>query len=347
MAMKGLLWKEWTQNRWYFLLAFLALGLQPSWGALNYGINQQGNIAIAWAFGIKQILVAGSSAMETTAMVVAVFLAALMLTGERGNGLNYLVTTPVSRREIIISKFIGGSLALIIIMFLISLSFIVAIKWYPAGYKVSEVINWSVITTLALLCLFSLGLWVASFTQGIVIVTLITAVIMALPWIFISMATQVYGQYYLLSASLELKLRYLQTYFFIPNYISREGYFIASSHGGLITGGANAPFYPLEITVLVLISGFCLWGAIKMLERNPLESPGEILLWGSFRQIGMILIALLNAILWAAKIASTPGWYVVYFFALWLGIYFLLYAVSWAGGWLIGKAGLDFRNYRG
>lgn len=91
MAMKGLLWKEWMQNRWYFLLAFTALGMQFSWGALKYGVNQQGNIAAAWAIGVKQILSAGSSAMETTAMVVAVLLAALMLAGERGNGLQTLL----------------------------------------------------------------------------------------------------------------------------------------------------------------------------------------------------------------------------------------------------------------
>ncbi len=348
MKIKSLLWKEWRQNRWYFLMAFLVIALQSSWGALTYyGVNQQAGVAAACAVAVGQILAPGSSAMETTAMVAAVFMAALLLAGERGSSLNYLVTTPVSRREIVISKFISGNVALITIMFIVSLFFIWAIKWYPAEYSVVEVINWSIVTTMALSCLFSLSLWVASFTQGVMISTLITAVIMALPWLLISMVTQVYRQYYQLSASLEIKLRYLQTYLFIPSYISRDGYFMGNRNEELATAGANAPFYPLEIIALALITGLCLWGAIKMLERNPLECRGEILLGGSFRQIGMILIALLNAILWAAELAPTPAWYVVYFFALWLGIYLLLYAIAWGGGWLIGKVGLDFRNYRG
>lgn len=331
-----MLWKEWTQNRWYFLLAFLAISLESIVVPIINWIYQPGDNANAWSVGIKNILATGSSATETTAMVATVLLAALMLAGERGGTLNYLVTAPVSRRDIIISKFISGCLAVITIMCIISLFFIVGQEVRPAQYTIAEVIDWGVITTAALLCLFSLALLVASFTRGTLISALITTVIMGFPWMLLSISRQVFSQFCTFSMQLKTNLQFLETYIFIPNYISREGRLI--SDGGLHFDRLK-PDYPLEITFLLLVSGLCLWGAITLFEKNHLERQGEILLFGSFKHIAILLMSLLYALLWAGEAAATAVLYLIYFPAMWLGLYLLIYAAVWLLGWLPWKLG--------
>ena len=324
---------EWHQYRWYFSRALLVIGLETILSPLIIWIFGLGDSAVAWSVNIKDILASGFSFTEIAATVTAVFLAALMLAGERGGTLNYLVTTPVSRREIIIAKFINGNLAILAIMSVISLFLMVAQAIQPAQYTMREVFEWAIITTATLICIFSLALLVASFCQGIWSSALITAFIMALPWMLLTIAAQVSSKFYTLSSGIELKLRYLATYLYIPDYISREGRYIQDFYGNVSIDRVN-PDYPLEITLLLLISGLCFWLAIKVFEKNPLERRGEILLVGNFKQIAMILISLLSAILWAGEMASSPAAYLLYFPILWLGLYLVMYAGARVIGWL-------------
>lgn len=333
MKIKGLLWKEWHQYRWYFVLALVLISAEPILTPLSIQIGKLSNSAYAWSVGIKHILATGFSTTETTLMVGVVLLAALMLAGERGGTLNYLVTAPVSRRQIIISKFISGSLAIIAIMSVISLFFVAAQELQPALYSVQEVLNWAVITTGALLCLFSLTLLAASFCQGILSSALITMLIVGLPGILISIASQVLRQLGTLSAGMELKLRYLGTYLFIPDYISRDGRYIWDSNGNLVIDRVN-PDYPLEIILLLLAAGLCLWLAIKAFEKNPLERQGEILLFGNFKQVGMVFISFLTAMIWAGERAFSPASFLLYFPIMWLGLYLVMTAVARVIAWL-------------
>jgi ABC-type transport system involved in multi-copper enzyme maturation permease subunit len=336
MRLKALLWIEWRQYRWYFALAFLAISPgSVIWPAAIW-INRPDSDA--WSVGIKSILATGSSTTETAAMAAAVLLAALMLAGERGGALNYLVAAPVSRREIIISKFISGWLAIITMMSVISLFFIVGQELRPGQYSIPEVMDWAVITTVALLCLFSLALLVASFTRGTLASALIATVVTGLPWILITIAGQVFSRFYTFSSQFEIKLQFLETYLFIPNYISRDGRLI--SNGGLLIDRVK-PDYPLEITVLLLVSGLCLWGAMVLFEKNHLERRGEILLFGSFKHIAIMLISLLYALLWAGETAATAVLYLVYFPVMWLGSYLFIYATVWLLGWLAWKLGAN------
>ncbi len=335
MGIKGLLWTEWQQYRWYYIRAFLVIGLEPILEPVINWIYMPGSSAVAWSLGIKNILAAGFSFTEIAIMITALFLAVLMLAGERSGSLIYLVTTPVSRREIIIAKFIGGNLGLTAIMSLISLFMVAAQALQPALYTMQEVLDWAVITTVALLCMFSLALLVASFCQGIFSSALTTALIVGLPWMLISVASQVIRKFYKLSSGLELKLRYLETYLYIPDYISRDGRYIQVSNSHVIIDRVNLD-YPLEMTLLLLATGFFLWLAIKVFEINPLERRGEILLFGNFKQIAMIFISLLTAILWAGDLASSPASYLLYFPILWLGLYLAMYVGVWVIGWLAG-----------
>lgn len=336
MTIKGLLWKEWRQYRWYFLLAFLAISLESICVLIINWIYRPGDSADAWSVGIKNILASGFSTTETIAMVATVLLAALMLAGEREGSLYYLVTAPVSRKDIIISKFICGWLAIITIMSIISLFFIAVQVLRPAQYSIAEVMDWWLITTVALLALFSLALLVASFTRGVLPSALITAVITGLPAMLITIFRQVYSQFYTFSIQFENNLRLLETYIFIPHYISREGRSISTS--GMIINRLK-PDYPLEITLLLLISALCLWGAIKSFEKNPLERRGEILLFGNFKHIAILFVSMLYAMLWAGEVAPNAVLYLIYFPAMWVVIYLLIYAAVWLSGWLAWRLG--------
>ena len=331
-AMKGLLWKEWRQYYKYFLLAFIVFGLEPVLVPITYWVYRSGR-ADAWSDGIKTILATGSSTTEAVAIIAVIVLAALMLAGERGSGLNYLVSTPVSRRQIITAKYIVGSLAVLAIMLLISLFLIVAGKVLPAQYSAQEVIQWAVLTTAALLCIFSLALLVASFSGGILSSIIFAHIIVGLPWMLVSLTLYVFRQFYTVSAALELKARYIITYLFIPDYISRDGRYIWSGNSSQFIDRV-IPDYPLEITLLLLAALLFFWLAIKIFEKNPLERQGELLLFGNFKKIGAIFLSFLSALGWAGDMASSLTSFLAYFLVMWLGIYLALVALIRGIAWL-------------
>ena len=328
-AMKGLLWKEWRQYYWSFILAFIVIGLEPVLVPITYWVYRTD----AWSHGIKGILATGSSTTETIAMIAVIVLAALMLAGERGSGLNYLVSTPVSRRQIITAKYIVGSLGILAIMLIISLFLIVSGKVLPAQYSTQEVIQWATLTTAALLCLFSLALLVASFSGGILSSVLFTAIIMGLPWMLVSLTMYVFRQFCTVSTALELKARYIVTYIFIPDYITRDGRHIWNSNSNQFIDRV-APDYPLEIIALLLASLLFFWLAINIFEKNPLERQGELLLFGNFKQIGELFISFLSALGWAGDMASSLTSFLAYFLVMWLGIYLALVALMRVIAWL-------------
>lgn len=332
-AMKGLLWKEWRQYNKIFLLALIIIGLDPVLVPITYWVYRTSSRADAWSHGIKNILATGSSTTEAIAIITVIVLAALMLAGERGSGLNYLVSTPVSRRQIITAKYIVGSLAVLAIMLLISLFLIVAGKVLPAQYIAQEVIQWAVLTTAALLCIFSLALLMASFSGGIVSSIIFAHIIVGLPWMLVSLTLYVFRQFYTVSAALELKARYIITYLFIPDYISRDGRYIWSGNGSQFIDRV-IPDYPLEITLLLLAALLFFWLAIKIFEKNPLERQGELLLFGNFKQIGAIFISFVSALGWAGDVASSLTSFLAYFPVMWLGIYLALVALMRVIAWL-------------
>lgn len=332
-AMKGLLWKEWRQYYWSFILAFIVIGLEPVMAPITYWVYHTGNRADAWSDGIKAILATGFSTTEMVAIIAVIVLAALMLAGERGSGLNYLVSTPVSRREIITAKYIVGSLGILAIMLFITLFLLVAGQLLPAQYSAQEVIQWATLTTAALLCLFSLALLVASFSGGILSSVLFTAIIMGLPWMLVSLTMYVFRQFCTVSTALELKARYIVTYIFIPDYITRDGRHIWNSNSNQFIDRV-APDYPLEIIALLLASLLFFWLAINIFEKNPLERQGELLLFGNFKQIGAIFISFVSALGWAGDVASSLTSFLVYFPVMWLGIYLALVALMRIIAWL-------------
>lgn len=332
-AMKGLLWKEWRQYYWSFALAFIVIALEPVLVPITYWIYRTGNRADAWSDGIKAILAAGGSTTEAIAIIAVIVLAALMLAGERGSGLNYLVSTPVSRRQIITAKYIVGSLGILAIMLFISLFLIVAGQVLPAQYTAQELIQWAVPTTAALLCLFSLALLVASFSGGILSSIIFAHIIMGLPWILVSLTLQVFRQFCQISSALEVKARYIETYLFIPDYITRDGRYIWSGNSNQFIDRV-IPDYPVEITLLLLASFLFFWLAIKIFEKNPLERQGELLLFGNFKQIGAIFLSFLMALGWAGDVASSLASFLAYFLVMGLGIYLALVALMRVIAWL-------------
>lgn len=333
-VMRALLWKEWRQYGWSFLLAFIVISLEPVLVPISYWIYRVGDRADAWSYGIKAILATGSSTTETTSMIVAVLLASVMLAGERGSGLNYLVSTPVSRRQIIEAKFISGSLALIAIMSVIILFLLIAGHLLPAQYSTQEVILWAVLTTAALLCLFSLALLVASFSRGILSSALFTAIIMALPWMLVSYTMYVMRQFYQVSATVELKARYIATYLFIPDYISRDGRYIWNSNSNLVIDRVT-PDYPLEVAFMLLAALLFLGLTIKIFEKNPLEREGELLLFGNFKQIGLMFFSFVGAMGWAGEVGTSLLSFLAYFLIMWLGIYLAMVIIIRIIAWVL------------
>ncbi len=120
---KGLLWKEWQQNRMYFLAAFLIMSYDPLIKPLGYGIKDllgadAGRYTLAHALGNINGLFYASyhNTFEQMGMYIVILLGVIILVQERPGSLNYLVSTPVSRTEIITAKFLTGSAAITVII---------------------------------------------------------------------------------------------------------------------------------------------------------------------------------------------------------------------------------------
>lgn len=329
MLNQGLLWKEWVQYRWYFLLAFIIIGLDPVVLPIIMWILQGSGKVVSlapdvWSNGIKHMLGTGGSNPESWAMIAVVILAAVMLGGERGSSLNYLVTTPVSRCQIIEAKFMVGGGAIIAMMLLLTLFMLAAPHFYPARYTSHEVVLWALLTTAALLCLFSLALLTAAFSGGVLSSALFTAIIMGLPWLLVSLLLHIISRFCQISSTLAIKARYI-TYLFIPDYITRDGRYI--SYGDQVLD-RTIPDYPLEITILLAACLLFFALARQIFARNPLEKQGELLLFGNFKHIGQISLSFLMALAWAGEVASSGAWFWFYLAVMWLGLY-LAIAVIW------------------
>lgn len=307
----GLLWKEWKQHQYVFCLFFLLLFLEPLGSpAIAQAFSPQLGIMHGpgynpWITTINGIIQTGVSYMEFIGIIAVVFLAAIMVAGERGKGLNFLVTAPVSRRQILLAKWLTGNLTILITMVLLFIYMVILHALYPADLAMNELTSWAGRTTALLLCLFSLAIFSACLCTGVLYSAMMTAFFLMLP--FLSNIILIPVNKYALLSSHQVKqifewLGYFNIIVFVWN-------------------GENV--YPLLLTIplLLIASLLFLILAIRAFENNPLERSGEVLLSGNFKKMGRWLMVYLFAPPFAAELADTMGWFILYTVLIAIGIY--------------------------
>lgn len=336
---RGLIWKEWRYSRWYFLLLFLSVMVEPVlFPLLVRSFGQESFLAglSPWAHSVKFIIAKGTSTLEVTAMIAVVLLAALMMAGERNNGLKFLASTPVSREQILMAKWLTGSLAILACMVGVALYMLGVVAVEPAAAAFSQVLTWWGLTSAALLCLFSLALMTAALFNGVLYSALLTPVILILPVWIMALGMDLLKKFGLLAVGSWEQAYRLVNYLFFPAYIMGEGWGVELE---LMGGGG----YLLAIFLLLLASWLLMRLAVYFFTRNPLERPGEMLLCGNSKQWVRIILAFLLAPAPASERSGSLGGFLLYFILFWLVVYVglgLLWRImAWMGLYREGEVG--------
>jgi ABC-type transport system involved in multi-copper enzyme maturation permease subunit len=304
---RGLLWKEWRINRLYFLIAFLLMSYDLIIKTVGYGLkgilvaDTAANGAAAW-FGntaSNMLAVSYHNSLEQTGIYVSLLLGVIILMQERSGSLNYLVTTPVTRQEIIIAKFVAGSTFLLGLMFINAAFMAVASLLFGVSISAILIIKWAVLTTAAFIALFSLGLLVATFTghylSGVVLAFLVAGFPQILSAMLVNDNTQkIFG----LSPDWAEKIEGFISLFVLSDYITRN------QDAGTILQ-RFPPNYLTETLFLILITALLLLAAVRIFSRNPLENQGQMFIFDNAYHYAQILVAAIIAVGHAQSKAST------------------------------------------
>ncbi len=312
----GLLWKEWRQHRFLFMLLFLAMMLELLFSQLyvqNFLSNQNtaySNLRMP-ILVIKTILQNGMSFTEIIAVIAVVLLAAIMMGAERGQSLNYLASTAVSRRQILAAKWLLGNLFIMFCMFGLFLYMYVISILNPLEVPVNLLLLWSLRMTVAMLFLFSLALLSACIFSSILYSTVFTGFFLLLPSLLSYIIVYPLSKYHVLSAMQANQVNQWSNTLDIMAYIS--------ANRGIEVSNGLIPWVTTIILPIAII--FCLLLAMRLFEHNPLERNGEVLLSGNSKEIGRLVLTILLAPLWATNLAGSWSLFLIYLVLLTAAIY--------------------------
>lgn len=313
----GLLWKEWRQHRYLWILFFSLIMLQPVFVPLfirvfalpNRIIAESGLSPSAWV--LKAIIQNGACFMEQTAVIAVVLLATIMLGAERGSSLNYLASTAVSRRQILAAKWLLGNLGILVCMSALLL-YMVAISTINSGIiPLSLLLLWSVRTTLVLLALFSLALLSACIFSSILYSAVFTGFFLMLPVLLTSIIVFPLTKFHVLTVAQASQVNQWLNYLNIIEYISADG-----------AAGLNNTGYLLgSMFVLLLADLLFLLMAMRLFDRNPLERSGEVFLSGNSKEKGRLGLAIFLSPLLACNMADSWPQFLICLLLLFIAIY--------------------------
>lgn len=328
--MKGLLEKEWRQNRGYFLATLLVITYAPVFKSILHLFQGAASIG-QWEQELDYVLLAASVArplaytglLEWLPVTGAVLLGIIILGEERRGSLIYLVSMPVSRRQIILAKFFPGTAAIILSMlvnglFLVSLDLV-----HPMAYNSIDVLNWVLLTGATCVCCFTMALMVSTFTSGILAAGVVWYFLSFLPGIGTGIIEGIGARYFAVAESVSIKLYKLGSYLNLSDYITHSSRHITSvkhySNWLTISIGANSglgPDYVLESSLLFLGVLSFLVLAVVIFERVSLQTGGLVFASSTARKTGITIVALFISYLLVFPRSKTLLMFIFYFILL-------------------------------
>lgn len=332
----GLLWKEWRQFRWHWLLFFGLVMLEPVFDSLfiqffafrNRVPNESGLSPEGWV--LKSILGSGFSTMEQIAVMGVVLLAAIMLGTERGGSLNYLASAAVSRRQILAAKWLLGHLGILVGMLALLLGMAAIGAVNDGMIPLSAVLWWWVRTTMIMLVLFSLALLSACIFASILYSVVFTGFFLGLPLWLTGIVVLPLTKFQVLTEAQSTLAHHWLNALNVIEYISADS-LAGLNHTGYF-GGAMLALLLADLLFLLL--------ALYLFENNPLEKSGEVFLSGNSKEKGRLGLAIFMSPLGAVdKAASWPQFF-IYLLLIFVAVY-LGMGILWR---LSARLGLG-RNY--
>ncbi len=340
--MKGLLEKEWRHNRGYFLATLLIIIYAPAIKTIFHLFRgaasmeqwiQELNFALTFGVGMARPPVY-SGLLQWLPAIGALLLGIIILGEERKGGLNYLVSTPVSRWQIILTKFFSGA-GVIILSMLVNGLFLVGLSLFqPVSYNPVDVFHWCLLTGATCLCIFTVALMVSTFTAGVLAAGVVCYFLDFLPGMIVAMIEHVGARYFGLAESVSIKLCKLGSYLTMSDYIIHSERNINSlKHDNnwitsCVTGSCGmGPDYLLDSCILLAGVLLFLILAIIIFERSSLQTGGTIFATGLARKTALAIFALIISFWLVFPQAETLLKFILYFSLLTgliiLGCYYL------------------------
>lgn len=333
----GLLWKEWHQHRYLFLLLLFLIMLETLFSQIyvqGFILNNQNtgysDLRLP-ILVIKTILQNGMSFTESISIFAVVMLGAIMLGGERNHSLKFLAGTNVSRRQIIAAKWLLGNLAILICMVALLLNMYNISTIDPQAVPVQLLLLWGLRMTLALLFLFSLAMVSACIFSSPLYSAVFTGFFLMLPMLLMHIAIYPLEKFHVLSAMQAGQVNQLVNVLNIINYIGADGG-SGVSNGGVAWGSA---------IILLIANVLCLLLSMWLFEHTPLERNGEMLMIGNSKEVSRLVLAILLAPLWAANLAGSWSLFLIYLVLLAAAIYLGL-GLMWR---LMASLGLNKNSF--
>ncbi len=307
---RALLGKEWQHNRGYFWITVVLLIYVPVLKSLYY-LLRGGDAAREWAKQLAYIVnfhqmamgppPAFQDTMHILGVAVAILLGAILLGEERKGSLTCLLTTPVARREIVLTKFLFGTGTLLLAMG-INFLFLSAMSG-PLGLDLSlmTLIRWGLIMSLGLIGLFTLSLFASTATSGTLPAAGLSFLLIYLPGMLVAMVENTAVRYFHAPQLFSIKAQYAESYLTITNYLTGEHWSIVQHVDhlpgwrgiGVSSSRGPAPHLGLESGLLLLIIVILLGLSILVFELLSLDEQGAFFASHRTRQVFIILGGLL------------------------------------------------------
>jgi ABC-type transport system involved in multi-copper enzyme maturation permease subunit len=325
---KALAWKEWRQNSLRFWGLFIIMSLTPVFSAIftlalgalypEAWFNGGAYHANTWSEGIALMVNSGDNwIMRTLVPILIMVLAVLIVAEERSNNsLEFLLATPVSRREVLSTKFLLGAgviTAIMVFEFLFMLGLNICL---PAKYSIGAAGEWFLLTTSVYLAIFALALLAASITGNFRTALFAAIIFIYFPRILAEILGELFAAFDLYPGM--FLIPYRETLAFWANHLTLPYYLDHYCYGQLNV-------WAVLLIILAAIIFYRL--AIRFFEHNQQERNGQALMLANSAQIlkvgTSILLAALSAII-LAGILQIKGWPILLFFVL---VYFLVSAL--------------------
>ena len=293
VAMKGLLDKEWRHNRGYLLVTLLLIVFVPVirtiWVLLQgdaalWQWGQELNYALHFGTDINLLRTSAYSELLAWLPYMGSLLLGIIILGEEQRGsLRFLVGTPVSRRQIILAKFLAGA-ATILIAILINCLFLISLNWLqPMPFSCLEVLNWGFLAGTVCLGYFAMALMVSTFINGFLATGIIVYLFgIMLPGMFAAMIGGIAARYFAASQAVSIRIYTIGSYLNLNDYITRSGRNVSQVDypGPFVTSstsyGRIEPDYLLESgLILVGVLGLLVL-AVIIFERVSLSAGGPM-----------------------------------------------------------------------
>ncbi|MGE5391262.1 MAG: ABC transporter permease [Deltaproteobacteria bacterium] len=325
----GLLWKEWKENQLIFLLALVIMTWDTIWSPL-LGLLTKGDPIYqlsSWGHDLNclvyyNIYHSYDVMFLDYGMWVCLLLGVYILSRERRGSLEYLVTTPATRQEIITAKFLTGMTAILGIVLVEA----AVMAWGGShlaytDYGIKEIGKWVFFTYPTLLAMFSIGLLAASLAGSIISSGFIAFFILILPALlnelFIILFeplgrlllrqpgsnAKITGSIMAHTSYLEDGFRSIASYLSIPDYLDRasrfpnlrnytlNGYIYEIPDKILQHMTVLDPYYTFENLLLLAMICLIFFITVKAFTANSIEKK-KLIIFPAIQNIALILISI-------------------------------------------------------